>query len=176
MYVASARGKPGLYRYRPPFPTSDNAAGGCGHADGTGAPLADAVPRELFIPTDAVARTPNAIVASNHGTFYVSSIFNGAIAEYDSQGKFVRRILSPPRGEVLGPTPFSTGSPFGLAVDSEGSVYYADLGLVSVNGNIGPGHRTGTVRRIRFVNGQPLAPETIDSMLAFPDGVGVLEE
>jgi hypothetical protein len=55
-------------------------------------------------------------------------------------------------------------------------LYYADLGLVNNNGNIGPGRNTGTVRRIRFVNGQPQPPETIDSMLRFPDGVGVLED
>ena len=176
IYVASARENPGIYVYRPPFPTSDDAKGGCGQRDGTGAPLADSVTKETFIPTDSSARTPNAIVASNHGTFYVSSIFNGVIAEYDSQGKFIRRILVPPHGEMLGAKPYSTGTPFGLAVDSQGSLYYADLGLVSMNGNIGPGDRTGTVRRIRFENGQPLAPETIDSMLAFPDGVGVLEE
>lgn len=176
VYVASARENPGVFRYRPPFPTSDDAAGGCGQHDGTGAALADHVVREVFIPADAVARTPNAIIASNHGTFYVSSIFNGAIGEYDADGKFVRKVLSPPHGETLGPKPYSTGSPFGLAVDSQDSLYYADLGLVNVNGVIGPGHLTGTVRRIRFENDQPLPPETIDSMLAFPDGVGVLEE
>jgi hypothetical protein len=175
-YVASARENPGVYRYRPPFPTSDDAAGGCGQRDGTGAPLADAVTKDIFMAADSIARTPADIVASGHGTFYVSSIFNGVIAEYDGQGKFIRRILSPPHGETLGPQPYSTGSPFGLIVDSQGSLYYADLGLVAINGNYGPGHLTGTARRIRFENGQPLPPETIDSMLAFPDGVGVLEQ
>jgi hypothetical protein len=176
IYVASARENPGVYRYQPPFPTSDDAAGGCGRRDGTGAPLADSVTKDTFIAADAIARTPADIVASGHGTFYVSSIFNGVIAEYDGQGKFIRRILSPPHGETLGPKPYSTGSPFGLIVDSQGSLYYADLGLVAINGNYGPGHLTGTARRIRFENGQPLPPETIDSMLAFPDGVGVLEQ
>jgi sugar lactone lactonase YvrE len=176
VYVASAREHPGVYVYRPPFPTSDDAAGGCGRRDGTGAALADNVVKQTFIRADGAAQTPNAIVASNHGTFYVSSILNGAIAEYSSSGKFIRRVLTPPHGEVLGTKPFSTGTPFGLAVDSQDSLYYADLGLVNNNGNIGPGRNTGTVRRIRFVNGQPQPPETIDSMLRFPDGVGVLED
>jgi hypothetical protein len=75
----------------------------------------------------------------------------------------------------LGPTPYSTGSPLGLTVDSTGSIYFADLGLVAVGGDIGPGRMLGTVRRIRFEDGQPLAPETMDQNLSFPDGVGVLE-
>jgi sugar lactone lactonase YvrE len=175
VYVASARVNPGIFRYRPPLPTSDDAAGGCGQRDGTGAGLADHVAKDVFIPTDAFARTPNAIYASGHGTFYVSSIFNGVIAEYDAEGKFLRKILSPPRGETLGPKPFSTGTPLGLVVDSEGALYYADLGLVIDNGNIGPGNRTGTVRTIHFENGEPLPPVTIDSGLPFPDGVGVFE-
>ncbi len=176
IYVASARANPGVYRYRPPFPTAADAAGGCGRHDGTGAALADAVTKEIFIHPDAAARTPNAIVASNHGTFFVTSVFNGAIGEYGSDGTFIRRILSPPAGEVLGPTPYSTGTPFGIAIDSAGSVYYADLGLVSSGGDIGPGRMTGTFRRIRFADGAPLPPETIDRGLSFPDGVGVLED
>jgi hypothetical protein len=175
IYVTSARETTGVYRYQPPFPMSDDAAGGCGQRDTTGASVADHVTKDLFIPPDSFARTPNAIYASGHGTFYVSSIFNGVIAEYDADGKYIRKVLSPPRGETLGPKPYSTGTPFGLVVDSQGSLYYADLGLVDVNGIIGPGHLTGTVRRIRFEDGQPQPPETIDSKLAFPDGVGVLE-
>ena len=41
------------------------------------------------------------------------------------------------------------------------------------NGNIGPGRGTGTVRRIRFDDGVPQPPETMDSGLAFPDGIGI---
>ena len=44
VYVASTRpGAPstGVLRYTGPFPTSDDAAGGCGKKDATGAPLAD---------------------------------------------------------------------------------------------------------------------------------------
>jgi sugar lactone lactonase YvrE len=175
VYVASARLTPAVYRYPPPFPTSDDAAGGCGQHDGTGAPMADSIVKDTFIRPDAVAVTPNAVWGSDHGTFYVTSILNGAIGEYDGNGKLVRRILTPPHGEVLGPMPYSTGTPLGLVVDSEGSIYYADLGLVNNQGNLGPGNRTGTVRRIRFENGLPQRPETIDSMLRFPDGVGVLE-
>lgn len=176
VYVASARVTPGIYLYEPPFPTSSDAAGGCGKFDGTGAPLADAIQKSLFIPADPNIATPNAIVASPVDTFYISSVINGVIAEYDRQGRFVRRILEPPAGETLGPVPFSTGSPLGLGIDSQGTVYYADIGIVVDSSGVGPGRRTGTVRRIPFENGNPLPPITMDSGLAFPDGIGILEQ
>lgn len=175
VYVASARGAPGIYRFTGPFPTGDTAAGGCGGVDPTGAPLADHVDKELFIPGDPNIPTPAHIVASGHGTFYVSSVLNGVIAEYDADAHFVRRVLQPPNGEHVGTTPISTGSPLGIAIDARGTIYYADLALVIGPGGIGPGRRLGTVRRIRFEDGEPLPPETIDSGLRFPDGLGVFE-
>ena len=134
---------PGIYLYEPPFPTSNDAAGGCGKVDVTGAPLADAIQKSLFIANDGNIPTPNAIIASPNDTFYISSVINGVIAEYDQQGRYVRRILEPPSGETLGPEPYSTGSPFGLGIDSAGTVYYADIGIVLRNGR----HRPGTAHR-----------------------------
>lgn len=176
VYVASARGDAGIYRYRPPFPTSNTGAGGCGRVDSTGAPLADSISKEKFIAADANILTPNAIVSNLNDGWYVSSVINGVIAEYNAGGKFVRRILEPPADEKLGPEPFSTGTPLGLGIDSFGTVYYADIGIVLRDGEIGPGPKTGTVRKIRFDGAQPLPPETMDRDLDFPDGIGVLEE
>ena len=100
-------------------------------------------------------------------------MFTGVINEYGADGGFVREILRPPAGEALGATPFSTGTPNGLAVDAEGSIWYADLGIVlSDDGDIGPGPSTGTVRRIRLIDGAPRPPETIDEGLAFPPSAG----
>jgi hypothetical protein len=175
IYVTSARDQPGVYRYSGPYPTSADAEGGCGRRDVTGAPLADGVSRELFIRSDMHVQTPTGVVGTPAGSFYVASILNGVIAEYDAGGRFVRVVLEPPSTEVLGPEPFSTGTPFGIALDSSGTLYYADLGIVIRNGDIGPGPRTGSVRRIRFENGIPLPPETIDSGLGFPDGFAILE-
>ncbi len=176
VHLASARVDPGVYRYDPPFPTSNDAAGGCGRRDATGAPLADVVSKKKIIAADAHVFTPNAVVGTPDGGFYVSSVINGVIAEYDAEGRFVRRILEPPAGERLGTKPFSTGTPLGLGIDSRGTVYYADIGLVIDGSDIGPGPATGTVRKIRFEGGEPLAPETMDTGLGFPDGIGVLEE
>ncbi|HEY7135273.1 MAG TPA: hypothetical protein VIB48_09415 [Acidimicrobiia bacterium] len=174
VYVASARAPTaGIWRYTD-LPTSDTAAGGCGAKDATGAPLATSVHRSLFITADPHAATPNAIVASGHGTFYVSSVFTGTIAEYDRRGTFLRTILAPPAGDMLGAKPYSTGTPLGIGVGPDGSIYYADIGIVISSGGIGPGNDTGTVRRIRFVHGVPQAPQTMDTALAFPDGIGIL--
>jgi sugar lactone lactonase YvrE len=104
-----------------------------------------------------------------NGNLYAASVATGRIYEYDPNGELVRRILTPP--ERL--PPFSTGSPQGLAVDSEGNVYYADLDLVWGLGGVGPGP-DGKIRRIRFdASGEPLPPETLLDGLPFPDGVGI---
>lgn len=174
VYVTSARGNPGVHRYHPPFPTGDDAAGGCSRTDGTGAPLADSMTREKFVDIDGRNLvTPNAVVIDGQGRVYVSSVLNGVIAEYDAEGAYVRRVLSPAPGDSL---PIETGTPLGLGVDSRGSLYFADIGLVAGAGGVGPGDRTGTVRRIRFEDGEPLPPETMDTGLSFPDGIGILEE
>jgi hypothetical protein len=177
VYVASARVDPGVYRYTGPFPTSDDASGGCGKRDATGAPLADSIRKETFISVDANAVTPNSVAGSGRGTFYVSSVINGVIAEYDADGKFIRRVLEPPPGETLGAKPYSTGTPLGLTVAGDGTIFYADLGLVVDSSGIGPGPGTGSDRRLRFARNDdglpvPLPPETVDSGLDFPDGLG----
>src|SRR5690606_15386881 len=136
--VASSRVTPGVLRYTN-LPTSDDAAGGCGARDVTGAPLATDVVRELLIRTDANLPTANGVAGAPGGGFYVSSVVAGVIAEFDASGSFVRHVLAPPAGETLGPEPISTGTPLGIAVDASGTLYYADLGLVVRGGTIGPG-------------------------------------
>ena len=176
LYVASARPTTsGIWKYTGPFPTSADAAGGCGKTDTTGAPLADTVNKHLFIPAgDHSLVSPNAIVASGHGdTWYVSSVFTGVINEYDRDGSFVRTILQPAPGEGPGPEPISTGSPLGLGVAPDGTLYFADIGLVISDQGVGPGNDTGSVRKIRFVGGEPQAPVTMADGLAFPDGIGI---
>ena len=166
--------RPASGRYTGPFPTSDTADGGCGRVDATGAPLVSEgrITKERFIPGDGNIQTPGGVVLLPGGGFYVASVVNGVIAEYDADGKFVRRILSPPRPGV----PAETGNPIGLGLASDGTLYFSDIGLqLYPGGGIGPGDNLGTVRRIRFVNGVPQPPEIMNQGLNFPDGMGILE-
>lgn len=178
VYLGSARPPTsGVLRYSGDWPTGPDAAGGCGRTDGTGAPLVDdgAVTREVFIPAGPHGlSTPHSVAPAPDGGFYVSSVITGVINEYDAEGAFVRTVLEPPAGEELGPEPFSTGTPLGIGVAPDGTLYYADIGVVAdpVNG-FGPGEDTGSVRSITFVDGEPQPPETLDDGLAFPDGIGV---
>ena len=178
VYVASSRttipSPAGIWRYTGPFPTSDTEEGGCGRVDGTGAPLVSEgrITKERFIPSDGNVQTPGGVVLIPGGGFYVASVINGVIAEYDADGKFVRRVMSPPRPGI----PSETGNPIGLGLASDGTLYFSDIGLqLYPGGGIGPGGGLGTVRRLRFVDGVPQAPEIMNQGLNFPDGMGVLE-
>jgi hypothetical protein len=178
VYVSQARPpRAGVYKYAvADLPTSNTPAGGCDGKDATGAPLATHVSSTLFIAPskDNTLATPAGIAKAPNGNFYVASVFNGVIAEFTPDGKFVRDILKPPAGELLGAKPFSTGTPLGIGVAPDGSVFYADIGIVATSESIGPGHDTGHVRRIAFdASGNPQPPETMDSDLAFPDGIGI---
>jgi outer membrane protein assembly factor BamB len=172
VYVASSRGS--VYRYTEPFPTSADAEGGCGRKDATGAPLVDEVRKSVFIKAgEHGLATPAGLADAPNGGFYVSSVISGVINEYDSTGGFVRTILQPPAGDKLGEQPYTTGSPLGIATDRDGTLYYADIGVIVSKDGVGPGDHTGTVRRIRFVDGKPQPPETMATRLDFPDGLGV---
>jgi len=176
VYVASARPPTsGVWKYSGPFPTSPEADGGCSAKDTTGAPITDTVSKEQFIAVGEHGLvSPNAIVAApGSGNWYVSSVFNGVINEYTPSGEYVRTVLEPPPGEGPGPEPISTGSPLGLGVAPDGTLYFADIGLVISDQGIGPGNNNGSVRRIRFVGGEPRPPETMAADLAFPDGIGI---
>jgi hypothetical protein len=167
----------GVWRYPlADFPTDDTPAGGCDATDGTDAPMTTKVkPTRFITPGEGNSlATPNDIARAPDGNLYVSSVFNGVIAEFTPAGEFVRSVLSPPDGESLGAKPFSTGTPLGLGVGPDGSVYYADIGVVVTERGAGPGQGTGKVRRIMFdADGIPAKPEVMDEGLAFPDGIGI---
>lgn len=175
VYVPSARPGPpesGVYRYSGRFPTSDDAKGGCSGQDATGAPMTASVEKDLFIRLGNGLASPIAVVRAPNNGFYVSSVISGVINQYDSSGGYVRSVLQPQADESLGERTFSTGSPLGLGVGPDGTLYYADIGITITNEGIGPGPE-GTVRRIRFVDGQPQPPEIMGGGLQYPDGIGV---
>jgi sugar lactone lactonase YvrE len=167
VYVtASSRGA--IYRYTPPFPRAPDASGGCGRTDSLGSPRADGVFGETFVRALA---TFSGLAMSPHGTLYAASVLTGRIYEYDLTGQRLRSVLDSPRW--LPPHPH--GTPQGLAVDSAGTLYYADLdlqreGLFGIDTG-----SDGKIWRIRFdAAGGPLPPELVLDGLAFPDGLGVL--
>jgi outer membrane protein assembly factor BamB len=172
VYVASPSSS-AVFRFSGDFPTRPDAAGGCGRTDALGSPLVDEgrVAQEVFID-DPHAAIPSGIARAPNGNWYVSSVLLGTIAEFDPDGGFVRSIAAPP--EPVQALPKSTGSPQSLAVDHEGSIYYADLDLQGDFFSPEPGP-DGKVRRIAFdANGDPLPPVVVRAGLDFPDGVAIL--
>ena len=159
VYVSQGRPpRAGVYRYDvKDLPTSSTPSGGCDGKDATGAPLATHVMSTLFIAPSSknTLATPAGIAKGPDGHFYIASVYNGVIAEFNADGTFVRDVLKPPAGEMLGEKPFSTGTPSGVGVAPDGSVYYADIGIVATADGIGP--------------------VTMDQGLASPDGIGIWE-
>jgi len=129
--------------------------------------------KSLFIPQGPLTFTPSDIVHSGRGTFYVSSVFTGQIAEYDRSGLFLRYVANPPVGGVGVPAPIgqvTSFTPFGIGVTPDGSLWIADIGIQGT----GPADGEGEVYVVRFDDaGQPSAPESVNQDLAFPDGIGV---
>ncbi len=173
VYVASARVDPGVFRYTGPFPTADTRKGGSGGIDLTEAPMVEEglVSKEKVISDPSVS-TAGGLAIKPDGGFYVASLMNGIIGEFDGEGQLIRRMLTPPPDSTL---PWPTGSPLGLRLATDGTIYYADIGLVGGPDGAGPGKGMGTVRRIRFVDAEAHPPETLDRGLDSPDGIGVLE-
>jgi hypothetical protein len=176
IHVASARGATaGVLRYSGPNPSAPDAAGGCGRTDTAGSPLADQVSRTQLVAlgADSHLAVVNGVAGTGRGRFYASSVISGVIAEFTADGTYRRTVLEPPAGETFGAKPYSTGTPLGLALAPDGSLFYADLGLVFDADGIGPRADSGSVRRITFRRGEPRLPTTVADSLTFPDGLGV---
>lgn len=175
VYVASGFGEPGVWRYSGDFPSSPDASGGCGRVDAAGTPLVDEgrIRRELFIDSSAEEVTGTmGLTASPSGSFFISRSIFGVVAEFDREGKFVRRVVEPPPDAVLGPDGFPAGTPSGLAVSADGTLYYADLGLVA-DPEPRPVLGGGRVWRVSFVDGEPQTPEVVGEGLDYPDVVSL---
>jgi hypothetical protein len=143
-----------VLRYAGPFPSS---AAECETVKPT---------KSVFIQ-DPEVLTPLGIARAPNGNWYLSSVFiPTAIREYDANGQFVRTIVE---GEDI-------GNPAGLAVGSDGTLYYADLGLDQQPGELpGPAPGKSTVRKVTFdADGNPSAPEVMGSGFDYADGLGIV--
>ena len=170
VYVAETSGL-SIERFSPPFPTGPDAAGGCGGVDATGAPVADAVQREIFAtPSDGMLtfsglaigteRQPVRVERPDRAHRGVRPRREPRPAAARAERERCRR--SPPATRRASPsvptapctTPTSTSS-----ARCRTSVPVP----------------TGTVWRIRFdADGDPLPPDVVRAGLAFPDGVAVV--
>jgi hypothetical protein len=141
--------------------------------------------KSLFIPGNPMSMTPSAIVPSGRDTWYVSSVFDGNVAEYSAEGVFMRHVagspsgapVSLPIGQFEGDAPAeltAAGTPFGIGVTPDGTLWYADMG-VRFDAGPGPAEDAGSVKYVTFAeDGTPSAPQTPDEKLNFPDGIGVV--
>jgi len=175
VYVAESRGRGVTSFVTLSLPATSHATGGCDRSDATGAGLASGVVQSALLGNASANGLGNAsaIAPAANGNLYISNPRTGVIAEVTAAGVFVRAVLAPPAGAVLGARPFATGTPMGIDVDQGGVLYYADPGLVVRNGKITNGVRTGTLRRITFVDDVPQPPEVVDSGLEAPYGIEI---
>jgi sugar lactone lactonase YvrE len=162
VYVGNA-GNGTVVVFKPPFPTGPDAAGGCSGTDGfTGAPMVDPgqgdpLDREVFIEQGKIF-SPSGIVQSPvTGNWYVSGVFDGKILEFSPDGKTLYQTIldpadnDPPENPLApGGLPLSSGNPYGLALDAEGTLYFTDMHLTGSLPKVGPASGKGKLWRIRF--------------------------
>lgn len=173
--VASA-GQPsaGVWRYSR-LPTGPDASGGCGGTDGVGAPAATSAHKDPFIPVgDHGLNAPSGITGSvDHGIF-VSSAIDGLINEYDANGEYRTTVLAPQPGERLDNNEtYFAGTPLGMAIDVDSTLYYADPGWT-----IGPGGKPESPEGGGLIQGLPLItasgrPELFLDSLTDPTSVTI---
>jgi outer membrane protein assembly factor BamB len=130
------------------------------------------ITRTVFLPPLGITTYTGLAIAPHGNSIYVATILDGKIREFDLDGNLLRMIVNHAVPLGVLPTPF--GSPQSIDVGPDGTLYYADLDLMGVFPNLGPGPN-GKVWRVRFDSiGNPLPPEIVRQNLAFPDGVAVL--
>jgi len=120
----------------------------------------------MFLPLSVARRDTRGLVAPGEKRWLVSQVAPlGTVNEYDANGEFVRLIVPP--GKY---------NPAGIAVGSDGTMYFADLGLRPDPESIfTPGDDLGALYSVRFDPGTdaPLAPLLVQPFLDFPEGMGI---
>ena len=105
-----------------------------------------------------------------------STIGDTAVAWFDDNGQqLTDRAVIPGEGIAnIGADP-NGYNPFGIAFAPDGTLYMVDIHLHCGPGltDCGPATKGGRVLRVRFTDGQPVAPEAIATGLDFPTSVTV---
>jgi hypothetical protein len=174
----------GVWHFSGAFPASATSCGALTPpATTAGAPTGPATVASGITSAQLVAAGANglgapaavAVTADSKG-LVVTSPPDGVIDQLDLSGHFVSSILTPPAGEQLGTSPRASGTPFGVAVNADGAVFYADPGLLkAADGSIAAGPRLGSLRRIVVTGGKASAPQVVNRRLPAPDGLGIFD-
>jgi outer membrane protein assembly factor BamB len=144
-----------ILRFAGPFPTS---AAECGSV----------VPTKTAVISYEELDASFAATRAENGHWYVSVVVHlgedggATIKEHDADGAFLRDLIAPGTG----------GNPAGITVASDGTIYYADLGLST---ELMPVAGKASVRKITFNDaGDPSVPEVVGRGLTFADAVALL--
>jgi hypothetical protein len=175
----------GVWRFSGSFPTGATACGAlapptttaANHTTGPASVASGVTAGQLVAAGPHGLSAPAAVAVSNDGkSLVVTSPPDGVIDAFDLTGQFTSTLLAPKAVEQLGATPRASGSPFGVAVNGDGAVFYADPGLVKApSGTIAPGLRVGSLRRIVVTNGKAAPPQLVNGRLPGPDGLGIFD-
>ncbi len=158
----------GVWRYSGAFPTKSTACT---------TPMTGVTATKV-IPAGANGLSAPAAVAltSDNKSLVVTSAIDGVVDQFGLDGTFTTTLLTPDPAAPLAATPFTTGTPLGVAVNADGAVFYADPGLErAANGSVAPGARVGSIRRIAVTKAQPQAPNALNQNLPAPDGLGIFD-
>lgn len=142
-----------VVRYRPPFPAD---ASQCASYDLTLSREKFIEGPESFVPISIVRRGDR---------WLVGNVVPGMISEYDEDGSFTRLIAPPGPYNVAG-----------MAIDGDGSLFFASLGLRPDPFEIFTTQDgAGTLWRVAFdpIADAPLPPVPIQALLDFPEGLAI---
>lgn len=152
-------------RFAPPFPAKGDEAGCTAYRDAHGVDERPNFIQPLFpLPFNPLAYVPISIV-ERRGHFLVGNVVPGLIVEVDDEGVMVRPIVL-----LQGP------GVAGMAVSSDGTLYFANLGLIPCPTILCPGPGTGTVWKVPFapILDLPLLPIPLNAGLQYPEGMGIV--
>jgi hypothetical protein len=146
-----------ISKFMPPFPPASGTD--CSYA---GTKQAFIQGTESFVPISIARRsTPSG------DKWVVGNVAPPAVNEYNLDGTFSRPLATEQ------PTPGVAG----VAVDANGNVYWANLGLAPCDTVLCPVDGLGTVWKLSFdpTTDAPLAPVLLDQGLTYPDGVAIAD-